>query len=265
MPEGPECRIITDYLRKTILNKTITNWVFCNGKYTDDYPVGYKLFNQNLPFLITDIQCKGKMVYFILKDEEDIEHYILHYPKMTGKWQKNYDNYCKWYIEVNQKGERPKKETIWFSDSRGFGTLEFTDSKAILNSKVDNLGPDIMKPEFKLPIFKEIIKKYLTRNITAFLSDQEIISGCGNYIKSEALYYAKISPLRKVSTLTQKEIELLYESLRIISRISYNNMGIDKKSYYKSGLECKIYCKDNAICAKTADGKTTYWDKKIQS
>ena len=41
------------------------------------------------------------------------------------------------------------------------------------------------------------------------LTDQEIISGCGNYIKSEALYYVKISPLRKVSTLTQKEIELL--------------------------------------------------------
>ena len=52
------------------------------------------------------------MVYFILKDAEDIEHYILHYPKMTDKWQKNYDNYSKWYIEVNQKGETPKKQTI---------------------------------------------------------------------------------------------------------------------------------------------------------
>lgn len=38
MPEGPECRIITDYLTKTILNKTIINWVFCNGKYPVDYP-----------------------------------------------------------------------------------------------------------------------------------------------------------------------------------------------------------------------------------
>ena len=31
-----------------------------------------------------------------------------------------------------------------------------------------------------------------------------------------------------------------------------------------SGLEFKLYCKDNAICVKTADGKTTYWDKTIQ-
>ena len=118
-----------------------------------------------------------------------------------------------------------------------------------------------MRSEFKLPLFRELVKKYSNRNITAFLSEQEIISGCGNYIKSESLYYAKISPLRKTGSLNDKEVELLYEALRIISRISYNNMGLNNTA----PGEFKIYCKDHAICAKTADGKTTYWDKKIQN
>ena len=95
MPEGPECRIIVDYLQKTILNKIITNWVFCNGKYTDEYPDGYKIFDKNLPLLVTDINCKGKMIYFILKDQQGIEYFILHYPKITGKWQKKRYNFCK--------------------------------------------------------------------------------------------------------------------------------------------------------------------------
>ena len=42
-------------------------------------------------------------------------------------------------------------------------------------------------------------------------------------------------------------------------------MGLDKNSQHVSGLEFKIYNQEHAICAKTADGKTTYWDKKIQN
>jgi len=49
------------------------------------------------------------------------------------------------------------------------------------------LGPDIMGKEFKLCVFNKLIKQYSNRNITSFLMDQEVISGCGNYIKAEVL------------------------------------------------------------------------------
>jgi formamidopyrimidine-DNA glycosylase len=260
MPEGPECRLTTDYLSKIFLNKTITNWVFCGGKYTDSCPEGYHIFDSNLPLKVHHISCKGKLIYFILQDEKGVEYYILHSPRMTGKWQKNHDNHCKWFVELTCDKNDVQK-TIWFSDIRGFATLQFTDCKKTFDKKLNSLGPDIMRSEFKLPLFRELVKKYSNRNITAFLSEQEIISGCGNYIKSESLYYAKISPLRKTGSLNDKEVELLYEALRIISRISYNNMGLDNTA----PVEFKIYGKDHAICAKTADGKTTYWDKKIQN
>ena len=259
MPEGPECRLTTDYLSKIFLNKTITNWVFCGGKYTDSCPDGYHIFDNKLPLKVDSISCKGKMIYFILQDEKGVEYYILHSPRMTGKWQKNHDNYCKWFVELTC--DKNEQKTIWFSDIRGFATVQFTDCKKTFDKKLNSLGPDIMRSEFKLPLFRELIKKYSNRNITAFLSEQEIISGCGNYIKSESLYYAKISPLRKTGSLNDKEVELLYEALRIISRISYNNMGL----HNTAPVEFKIYDKDHAICAKTADGKTTYWDKKIQN
>ena len=164
------------------------------------------------------------------------------------------------------------KKTLWFRDTRGFGTFYFTNNKQELENKLCKIGPDIMQREFKLDIFKSLIKQYSNRNITSFLMDQEVISGCGNYIKAEVLYYAKISPCRKIGNLKEKEIELLYEGLRIIPRLSYNNKGLTLYDY--ADEECnegihtaklKIYGNKNAKKTKTADGRTTYWDPNHQS
>lgn len=88
--------------------------------------------------------------------------------------------------------------------------------------------------------------------------NQNIISGCGNYIKSEVLYYSHISPLRKVNSLNIKEIEKLYEALKTIPKLSYE--------YQLTGnyFNKKIYKNKNSKRTKTADGRFTYWDPIIQ-
>ena len=101
--------------------------------------------------------------------------------------------------------------------------------------------------------------------------DQKVIAGCGNYIKAETLWYAEVSPMRKVGDLNEREIELIYEGLRVISRVSYNNKGLSLKDYadengkdgrYADNL--KVYGKKYAKRTKTADGRTTYWDPTRQ-
>ena len=183
---------------------------------------------------------------------------------LTGRWQLYYDDKCKCFIELGGG------KSIWFRDTRGFGYFKFTNDENILTNKINKLGPDIMTREFTLPVFEKLIKNYSKRNVTSFLMDQSIISGCGNYIKAEVLFYSKISPLRKCSTFTVNEIELLYEALRVISRISYNNKGLTLKDYAdengnKSKNILKIYGKKDACRTKTADGRITYWNPIIQS
>ena len=101
--------------------------------------------------------------------------------------------------------------------------------------------------------------------------NQGIISGCGNYIKAEVLYYAGISPLRKVGSMTEEESDKLFEGLRIIPRISYNHKGLSlrdyadhngKKGYYEAKL--RVYGQKYAKRTKTSDGRTTYWDPHKQ-
>lgn len=266
MPEGPEVRLTVEYLNSVLAEKKITNWIFSGGEYTDIHPEGYDEFDTVLPLTVVNINCKGKFIYFILSDKEGKKYYILHSLMMTGRWQNYYDEYCKWFVEVENG------VTLWFRDPRALATVKFTSDKNILHDKLDKLGPDIMKKEFKLPIFKNLAKKYSTRNITSFLMDQSVISGCGNYIKAEVLYDAKISPLRKVGDLKDYELDLVYQALCVIPRISYNNKGLSIRDYTdengKSGYQdsnIKIYGKHWAKRTKTPDGRTTYWDPKYQN
>ena len=73
---------------------------------------------------------------------------------MTGRWQKNHDEYCKWFLEIDDG------RTVWFRSPRSLSTVAFTTDKDTLQEKLDRLGPDIMTKEFSLPVFRNLSKKY---------------------------------------------------------------------------------------------------------
>ena len=265
MPEGPECKITAEYLNKLLKGKKILDWVFSGGKYTEINPIGFEDFDEALPLKVEQVYSKGKIIVFRLQNEKNQSYYIIHTLMSSSSWQLEYDKNSKWFLEIEDG------KTLWFKDSRGYSTLFFTDDIEEVGEKLDSLGPDILSVEFTLTFFKEMIQKYKNRNITSFLMDQEVLSGCGNYIKSEALYYAGVSPLRKVCDLTDRENELIYEGIIVTSRLSYNYNGLEtknfsngceKRGYYKEKLQ--IYGKKGSKKTKTPDGRITYWDPKKQ-
>lgn len=264
MPESAEVKLTTEYLNEKLSDKMVSSWDIIGGKYMDNPPKGYDNFVDNLPMLVESVDCKGKFIYFTLYNENSV-FYVLHSLRMTGRWQNNKDKYTHWYIEYEDDHK------IWFRNPRGFATLEFTDNKKVLDKYLNKLGPDILTNEFSMDVWKNMIGNHSKKNITSFLMNQSIISGIGNYIKAESLYEAKISPLRKVGTLNENEIEKLYGAIRVIPRVSYNNRGLSISDYadedgnsgeYEKHL--KVYGKKSATKTKTSDGRVTYWCKKTQ-
>lgn len=248
--EGPETLKIVEFLQEELTGKIIRKLIFCNGKYIENLPFNYNNFDNFLPAKVIEINCKGKFVYIIL-EKDDEKYIIFHSLMLSGNWSKEYKeeiSHC--FIEINNE------ETLWYEDNRGFGTFYFTNDIEELEEKLINLGPDVLSHSFKLWDFKKTCKKYKNRNITTFLIDQNIICGIGNYLKSEILFYAKISPLRKIGSLEEKEIDLLFEALRIVPRIFYNSSDIK--------TEYKIYLNKKATKTKTTDCRITYWNPKIQ-
>ena len=264
MPESAEVKLVTEYLRSKLSNRIIKDWIFTSGQYEDVLPDNFDDFFDKTPFLVENVECKGKLIYFTLFNEDGY-FYILHSLRMTGRWQEYKDSTCRWYILLD------KKEKIWFKNPRCLATLKFTSDKKDLDDSLNKLGPDILTEDLNLRTWNNLIQLHRNKNVTSFLMNQSILSGIGNYIKAESLYYAKISPLRKIGNLSEGELDKLFEGIRIIPRLAYCKKGLSLKDFAnEKGIkgtfenDLKIYGKKFAKRSKTSDGRITYWDPLVQ-
>jgi formamidopyrimidine-DNA glycosylase len=88
---------------------------------------------------------------------------------------------------------------------------------------------------FKNQILKDINMNKVIGNV---LVNQKIISGIGNYLRSDILWLCRISPFRKVRDLKDTEIYKIYKNALALTWGDYN---------LKSGLKKKIIDKDHDL------------------
>jgi len=142
------------------------------------------------------------------------------------------------------------KVSFYFYDQLSFGTLKAIDAvkdKPILEKKLRELGPDLMHLDkdgkddknsnikTTFDTFRDQIRKKTneTKAVGNVIVNQKIISGVGNYLRADALWMAKISPFRKVSNVTDKELEVLYWSLLSLMWGDYDFKKGQKEGYIK--------------------------------
>jgi len=116
-----------------------------------------------------------------------------------------------------------------FNDPRRFGFVDIVNSQKINNiSYIKKLGIDALD--------KKLSEDYLFNKfknsqvlIKQLLLNQYIVAGIGNIYASEILYDAKISPLRKGSSLKRSHIGTILKSLRRIltKAIKYGGSSIN--------------------------------------
>ena len=268
MQEGSKIRIITEYLKSKLEKKIILDWGFVGGKYINKRPVGFIKFENNLPYIVESVECKGKLIYITVYNEYGYCYIINTLKSDDVCFQEYKDSECSWYIKFKTEFTS-SNETLWFKDPKCLSTIQFTSKEPVLQNILDKLGPDILCEDLNLNTWINIITnpQYKNNTVIAFLDDQRVISGLGNIDKSEALFYAKISPLRKIGSLCEKDFEKLYEAIRIITRISYNKIGLSEEDFLESGVNfggLKIYKKSGANKIMSVDGDIIYWDSKKQ-
>ena len=267
MPEGPELKTICDNLQY-LKNQYINNISILSGRYTKEnaFPENLNDLINSLPLKIENIKVKGKLLYFVLENN----WIILNTMGMSGRWTKKMQKHC--HIEINYGKNR---ETIWFCDPRRFGTIKILKGINDLNKKLDSIGPDLLGDEIDSNQFLKILRKHNKKNITKVLMNQSIISGCGNYIKSESLYGAGVSPHNKIENLSDKKIGILFDSIKKVMNESYLSKGATISTYYnidekKGVFKFRVYGKakdeygNSIIKEKTDDGRTSHWVKEIQ-
>lgn len=271
MPEGPEVTIITRSLNKLVKNKTLIKVrILQGGKYENKAPNNFLLFKENLPLKVESVKNKGKVMFWTFSNG----NVMLNHLKMTGFWSidKKYKHSALEFIfcENNLR--------LFYTDVRRFGRVEFGQGISDLKEILDNLGPDVINDtSFTFSVFNKLTQNKKRLNITKFLMEQSIMSGIGNYMKSEILYEARISPYRTVGSLEEKEKKRIYKAILRIGKDSLNWGGMSKSDYRdidgkKGDFEklLRVYCKSkdplgNKIeTIKTKDGRTTHWVPELQ-
>lgn len=267
MPEGPEVKVITTELNQHLENSILKEFVVLGGRFIKTPIENIDTFQSNLPLKINSVNCKGKFIWFDLENNWSIWNTL----GMSGGWK-----------QIKEKHSHIKITTdnldLWFTDTRRFGTIKISNNPSELKKKLESIGPDMLSDsEFSETDFIKIMRKYNKKELPKILMEQKIVSGIGNYIKAEALYESKISPLRKIEDISDSELKTLFKSIRSIITKSYKCNGATIKNYSDLANNLGEYCfnfkvynqnKDvngyNVLKTKTNDGRTTHWVSEIQ-
>lgn len=264
MPEGPEILYFATVLGKKLKNSTITDI----KSYTDNPAI---IPSDYIGKLIC-VGCKGKLLWFKVTGKKS-DYYIHIHFGISGwlqfeKPQKNIK--FEFVIEKDDKELR-----LYMEDQRRFSIVQI--HKPDYHDKVVNdLGIDIFSKEFTLDVFSNTIKNK-NMLLAAFLLNQHIFSGIGNYIKNDSLYLSKIKVKSKTSDLDDNQISKLYSNILLIAysvlyellsdskaeKYLEKNKKINEPAKIEVPYEYKVYSREKSIKGETVTklkigGRDTY-------
>lgn len=271
MPEGPEVRLVTDQLRKKLVNNKIFNFEILGGRYKNhDPPKNFKKFINLLPLKVKSVNSYGKFIWFEFNNTDFTMWNTL---GMSGWWQIKEEPHNNIKISYFNKD---KKKIIYFNDPRNFGTFIF-ETKNNLIKKLEKFGPEIFSNnQNSLDRFLKLVQKKKTP-ICEILLDQKISSGCGNYLRAEALYLAEINPFTIGKDIFPEKIKELWNILNQLAWYYYDKqqgikLKIITKNYRFADLYDRIFLiysqkidpLGNKIKKDKVKSRTIHWVETIQ-
>lgn len=259
MPEGPEVTTIATQLNALVSGKYLHQIIIKDGPYKTSTQPQYidtrrrivALGKKKDPIQFIKVGKHGKFIYFELKHANRDTFVIGNTLALTGEWHLQSDKeptqkiYPKIEISFGDEPTGPSR-TLVFSDKLGMGRF-WVESLGWLKHKLQELGPDVMEPEFTLERFMTLESK---KPIYMALVDQSLMSGIGNYLRSEILGQSNIDPWQRLCDATTAQKKKLYTAIkntvkdvlghggvseedRVSYRDLFGNPGRYELSYYK--------------------------------
>ncbi len=226
MPELPEVETIKEALKKTIEGAVIHSVTVFNRRFRIFIPNDFeeKLIGRKI------LRIYRIAKYVVL--ELDNHYSILWHFGMSGrvKFISNQDYNPEKHDHVIFKvGEY----TLVFNDARRFGLLTYSPTEQLDKTPfLSRIGIDPFDKKLCAEyLFAKLQNKHLP--IKVVLLDQTIICGIGNIYASEALYLARISPLRDGSSLSLNDCKILIIAIQETLQKAIKAGGSTLKDYRK--------------------------------
>jgi formamidopyrimidine-DNA glycosylase len=221
MPELPEVETIKNELSPRVLGQRFTQVTIfdtrlvCGGsaKEVRRGLIGHK---------IESLERRGKYLIFHLSNGRSL---IMHL-RMTGVLllnSKGVDRYARAIFNFSN-GHR-----LVFSDRRRLGLIWLVDDA---NTVVCKLGPEPLDESFTPDILEQRLSQHHIP-VKAALLDQCIVAGIGNMYADEALFAARIHPMRRADDLSPEEMQTLYHYIRKVLGAAIDCKGASVDTYIR--------------------------------
>jgi formamidopyrimidine-DNA glycosylase len=223
MPELPEVETIKNELSPHVVGQRISGVTLFWERMVRQ-PSAEEFRSRIAGRRITGLSRRGKYLIFDLDDGETlILHLRMSGALIVGKDTSEPAKYIRAIIHLENG------ENIFFRDLRKFGVMYLVRDR---NSVVGKLGPE--------PFANDFTPELLTRRLAgrkapvkALLCDQNFVAGVGNMYADEALFAARIHPLREGASLSQQEIKKLHGAIKQVLQAGIGNKGASTNTYMR--------------------------------
>ena len=158
-----------------------------------------------------------------------------------------------------------------FNDPRQFGRVRFEVNEAVPDWWA-SLPIQVLNKSFTLAYLTPLLNRRKGMQLKPLLLMQDIFPGIGNWMADEILWRAKLAPARRMQSLNEPELRILYQQVRMVSRNALRIVGDNWGDFPDTWLFNHRW-KDGGTCPKTKQplsrdtigGRTTCWSPAWQS
>lgn len=220
MPELPEVETIKNELSPWIAGQSFTQAALLDKEILRQCSV--EEFQHLVGQRIETLGRRGKYLLFHLSSKQSL---IMHFG-MTGTLllnPKRIAHYARAVFHLSNGSQ------LVFNDQRRLGAIWLLENATLVTHK---LGPEPLSQNFTPPVLAGLLHKHRIP-VKAALLDQNLIAGIGNMYADEALFAARIHPLKKTHTLSTPEIQTLFYAIRDVLQSAIDSKGATVDTYIR--------------------------------
>jgi len=221
MPELPEVETIKNELAPWVVGQSFAKVAILDAKLVCGCPAE-KVRRGLVGQKVESLERRGKYLIFHLSNGGSL---IMHL-RMTGSLLLNpreVERYARAVFHLSNGRH------LVFSDRRRLGVLWLVDDA---DAVICKLGPEPLDKGFTSGVLRQRLSRHRIP-IKAALLDQCILAGIGNMYADEALFAARIHPLRKADDLSLAEVRALHNCIRRILRAAIGSKGASVDTYVR--------------------------------
>jgi formamidopyrimidine-DNA glycosylase len=261
VPELPEVETIARQLRGLVVGRTVARFRSQWHRLTEPEPAA--LFARRLAGRrITAVRRRGKFLVLELEGDEALIVSL----RMTGQLLFR-ERAVRAHPYRRAQISFADGTALEFADTRKFGRMAIVETSA-LEGMIERrrrvgeplhryLGVEPLSRRFTVRWLAAFLEKRGRAAIKPLLLDQTGIAGVGNIYAIEALWRAKIHPLRAAGSLRADEVARLHEALRWVLRKGIRFGGASRRDYRdargekgRMQREFQVYGQDGEPCPR---------------